>query len=282
MSGVPRFYHKLISSLALIALLLLGSCKIGPDYVRPPVQVEQTWLEAGDKRVDTAPAEYRNWWQAFKDPALNQLIDTAYRENLTLRIAGVRVLEARAQLGIVTGQLYPQTQQATGSLAQPGKPREPDCGHGVSAPRFRRPESLATQVGLTASWELDFWGKFRRAIQSADASLQATIADYDNVLVSLTADVANSYILMRTLEKRLAIANENVRIQTESLQIAQARFSGRHHLGTGRGTGQDHSGQHPGDYPHPGEPVAPDEKRPVACCWACRRRIWRICLRVRR
>ena len=78
----------------------------------------------------------------------------------------------------------------------------------------------------TASWELDFWGKFRRAIQSADASLQATIADYDNVLVSLTADVASNYILMRTLEKRLAIANENVRIQTESLQIAQARFSG--------------------------------------------------------
>ena len=84
----------------------------------------------------------------------------------------------------------------------------------------------SAQVGLTASWELDFWGKFRRAIQSADASLQATIADYDNVLVSLTADVATNYILMRTLEKRLAIANENVRIQTESLQIAQARFLG--------------------------------------------------------
>jgi NodT family efflux transporter outer membrane factor (OMF) lipoprotein len=73
---------------------------------------------------------------------------------------------------------------------------------------------------------MDFWGKFRRAIQSADSSLQASIADYDNVLVSLTADVATSYILMRTLEKRLAIANENVRIQTESLQIAEARFVG--------------------------------------------------------
>ena len=85
---------------------------------------------------------------------------------------------------------------------------------------------LQSQVGLTASWELDFWGKFRRAIESADASLLATVADYDNTLVSLTGDVANSYILIRTLEKRLTIANENVRIQRESLQIAEARFQG--------------------------------------------------------
>ena len=82
------------------------------------------------------------------------------------------------------------------------------------------------QVGLLAGWELDFWGKFRRNIQSAGASLEATIADYDNVLVSLTADVAKSYILIRTLEKRLEIAHRNVETQTESLQIAEARFKG--------------------------------------------------------
>ena len=200
---------------------------VGPDYVRPPVQVEQTWMDTADKRVQTAPADYKDWWQAFEDPALNQLIDTAYRENLTLRIAGVRVLEARAQLGIVTGQLYPQTQQATGSLQKERiSPGGVVSGSPQSSSSFGGLSLFQAQVGLTASWELDFWGKFRRAIQSADASLQATIADYDNVLVSLTADVANSYILMRTLEKRLAIANENVRIQTESLQIAQARFLG--------------------------------------------------------
>ena len=208
-------------------MLVLGCTMVGPDYVRPPVQVEQTWLDTGDKRVQTAPADYKDWWQAFKDPALNQLIDTAYRENLTLRIAGVRVLEARAQLGIVTGQLYPQSQQATGSLQkQRISPGGIVSGSPQSSSSFGGLSLLSAQVGLTASWELDFWGKFRRAIQSADASLQATIADYDNVLVSLTADVASSYILMRTLEKRLAIANENVRIQTESLQIAQARFLG--------------------------------------------------------
>jgi NodT family efflux transporter outer membrane factor (OMF) lipoprotein len=218
---------QLVGLAAGLAVLVMGCVMVGPDYVRPPVQVEQTWIDTADKRVHTAPADYKDWWQAFKDPALNQLIDSAYRENLTLRIAGVRVLAARAQLGIVTGQLYPQTQQATGSLQKERiSPGGVVTGSPETSSSFGGLSLLSAQVGLTASWELDFWGKFRRAIQSADASLQATMADYDNVLVSLTADVANSYILMRTLEKRLAIANENVRIQTESLQIAEARFSG--------------------------------------------------------
>ena len=111
-----RRVARLIGLVAGLAMLVQGCAMVGPDYVRPPVQVEQTWLDTADQRVQTASANYKDWWQAFKDPALNQLIDTAYRENLTLRIAGVRVLAARAQLGIVTGQLYPQSQQATGSL----------------------------------------------------------------------------------------------------------------------------------------------------------------------
>jgi NodT family efflux transporter outer membrane factor (OMF) lipoprotein len=212
---------RLIGLAAGLAILVLGCTMVGPDYVRPPVQVEQTWLDTGDKRVQTESANYKDWWQAFKDPALNQFIDTAYRENLPLRIAGVRVLEARAQLGVAVGSLYPQTQQGSGSYTRTR------IGEGsvdaVSASQFTFGQA---QVGLNASWELDFWGKFRRGVQSADASLQATIADYDNVLVSLTADVANSYITIRTLEKRLSIAKENVRIQTESLQIAEARFLG--------------------------------------------------------
>jgi NodT family efflux transporter outer membrane factor (OMF) lipoprotein len=218
---------RILPAVALLGILASGCTMVGPDYVRPPVKVEQTWLETADKRVRTTPADYKNWWQTFKDPALNQLVDTAYRENLTLRIAGVRVLAARAQLGVATGQLYPQTQQATGSLLKERlSPGQVITGSPGNSSSFGGLSLWQAQVGLTASWELDFWGKFRRAIQSADASLQATIADYDNVLVSLTSDVANSYILMRTLEKRLEIAHENVRLQTESLQIAQARFEG--------------------------------------------------------
>ncbi len=210
MMGIADYSLRTCLLLLTCAILVAGCAKVGPDYVRPETAVSQTWLEAGDQRLKTEPAEYRDWWKAFNDPTLNRLIDTAYRENLTLRIAGVRVLAAQAQLGIATGRLYPQTQQATGSVL---KEREsagtPIVGTGVSSPRFGGLSYWESQVGLTASWEIDFWGKFRRAIESADANLLASIANYDSTLVSLTGSVANFYITLRTVERRLNIARRN-------------------------------------------------------------------------
>src|SRR5207244_8148298 len=82
-----------------------------------------------------------------------------------------------------------------------------------------------SSIAAQASWELDFWGRIRRGIQSADASLLATLADYDNTLVTLTADVANTYIALRTAEERIRIAQENIDIQQQTLQIVEARFN---------------------------------------------------------
>ncbi len=207
-----------ICSVALVtAPLLFGCVKVGPDFVRPEVAVSPNWMEAGDKRVKSEAADYRNWWRAFNDPVLDRLIDRAYRENLTLRIAGVRVLEARAQLGIAVGELFPQTQQATGSVQYNRL-----SAAGVAP--IRSSGFIQSEIGVNASWELDFWGRFRRNIESADAIWLATVADYDSALVSLTADVANSYITIRTLEKRLEIARQNVETQKESLAIAEARL----------------------------------------------------------
>jgi NodT family efflux transporter outer membrane factor (OMF) lipoprotein len=211
------------SVLILLALLLAaaGCAKVGPDFAAPPVTVSPKWLDTADQRVNTSTEEYRAWWRVFNDPALDRLIDAAYRENLTLRLAGVRVLEARAQLGIATGNLYPQTQQAFGSVEKVRlSQRSPEAAPGREFGYYQ------SELGFTASWELDLWGKFRRAIESADADLLASIADYDNTLVSLTGDVANFYMLIRTLEKRLDIARQNVEIQKESLKIAEARFRG--------------------------------------------------------
>ncbi len=101
----------------LIFLFLLSGCaEVGPNFRQPESTVSSAWLEAGDPRVKTDPAEYKNWWQAFNDPVLDRLVDRAFQENLPLRIAGVRVLEARAQLGIAVGGFYPQNQQAFGSF----------------------------------------------------------------------------------------------------------------------------------------------------------------------
>jgi len=216
-----RAWGFTLGGILLAVCWLAAGCAVGPNYKPPPLATSDTWLEATDQRVSTEPAEYRAWWQTFKDPMLDRLIDKAYRQNLPLRQAGVRVLEARAQLGIARGQLFPQTQQAFGSLEfNRLSENAPDA---IRSPQV---SFFQSEIGARASWELDFWGKFRRAIQSADASLLAAVADYDSTLVSLTADVANSYILIRTLEKRLAIARQNVRLQRESLGIAEARFEG--------------------------------------------------------
>ncbi len=207
----------------LVVLLLASGCvKVGPDFVKPEATVRPNWLEAGEyKQVSTKAEDYRDWWRAFNDPVLDKLILTAYQENLPLRIAGVRVLAARAQLGVAVGGLYPQSQKGAGSLQKERlSDTSPLSGPGTSS------NFSTSQIGLSASWEIDFWGKFRRAVESADASLMAAVADYDNALVSLTGDVANSYISIRTLEKRLAIARQNVEVQKRSLQIATARWQG--------------------------------------------------------
>ncbi|MGC2423308.1 MAG: efflux transporter outer membrane subunit [Nitrospirota bacterium] len=216
-----RYPFIVISGVAAVLSLCAYGCMVGPNYKRPDVTVSQTWMESGDKRVSDSAADYRNWWKNFNDTTLNSLIDRAYRQNLSLQIAGVRVLEARAQLGIAAGKFFPQTQQATGSLTHVRTSQS-------AAQAFPPFEFTTDQIGASAIWELDFWGKFRRGIQSAGASWMATAADYDNALVSLTADVANSYINIRTLEKRILIARQNVETQKESLKIADAKF----HYGT--------------------------------------------------
>ena len=205
----------------LMAFLLLSSCTVGPDYVRPPTETAAQWSEAKDQRLKTTPTNDQDWWKTFNDPILNQLIDHALLENLTIRVAGLRVLEARAQLGFSIGNFYPQMQQVTGSLAQV------NLSHRASSAAYSNIFDYAqAQLGFTASWEIDFWGKFRRAIESADAGLQAAGADYNNALVSLIADAARAYITIRTLEKRLSIARQNVDTQKESLYIAKARYNG--------------------------------------------------------
>ena len=211
----------------LLALTVMGAgcTKVGPNYLRPSSKVSQEWLEISDKRVSKESREDREWWKVFNDPVIERLMSIAYSENLSLQIAGIRVLQARAQLGIAIGNEFPQMQQLTGALAY----------NRISehSPNLAQPVPAGTQFGYTqstvgfqASWEIDFWGKFRRAIESADANLFASIANFDNALVTLTADVASSYIQIRTLEERMRIARDNVVIQTESLGIADARFKG--------------------------------------------------------
>jgi NodT family efflux transporter outer membrane factor (OMF) lipoprotein len=195
--------------------------KVGPNYARPPAPVAEHWIDADDKRVRSDTEDDSHWWTVFNDPVLSDLVQTAYRQNLTLREAGFRVLQARASLGIAVGELFPQDQVMIGSYTRRGVSE--NVANRVATPK----RWFSTwDYGFGLAWELDFWGRFRRAIESADDTLDASIEEYDDVLVTLIGDVATNYVQYRTLEQQLVYARANVKLQTDILNIATARFKG--------------------------------------------------------
>ena len=192
---------------------------IGPDFKTPPAPLAEQWQDASNAAIDSSRQEYRTWWEVFDDPVLVQLVETAYRQNLDLLMAGVRVLQARAQLGLAIGELYPQQQLAVGGVSYNRIP-------GSIPYNIINNTYWQSMLGVQAGWEIDIWGKARRGVQSADQAYLASVAAYDDLLVTLTGDVASTYVQIRTLETRMAIARDNIVKQREAVQIAKNRFEG--------------------------------------------------------
>jgi NodT family efflux transporter outer membrane factor (OMF) lipoprotein len=207
---------------AVLLLLLLAGCAVGPDFAPPRAPVAASWLESSRKPVETKRQSYHEWWKVFRDPVLDRLIAMATDQNLTLLAAGTRVLQARAVLGIAIGELYPQQQQAIGTTTYNLRSRSDPTNVPVTASSNYWRDVL----GVSAVWEIDIWGKFRRGVESADSAYLASIATYDDVLVALVGDVARTYVGIRTLERQIAIARANVARQRKVLQIARDKFEG--------------------------------------------------------
>ncbi len=196
--------------------VLLVSCMVGPNYKEPKKPVPTHWLQT-NASVKETPIQDANWWEVFHDETLTTLIQKGYHCNLSLQSAGVRVLQTRAQLAQSVGNLYPQQQALVGNYTYQR------IGGGSLEGLLPQSFDLAS-LGFSASWELDFWGKYRRAILANDAEFLASIAAYDNALVTLTADIATTYIAIRTNEEFIKITKANIQLQTISLQIAQSRY----------------------------------------------------------
>lgn len=212
--GGARFGFPVATALTLA----LAGCKVGPNFKPLEVDVNKSWIDTGDAAIRLQPLEFDEWWTVFEDPVLDDLIARAYAQNLSLRVAGLRVLEARARRGIAAGLFFPQLQEfhvRTGAFQL--------SDNDPNALPLDKSFNL-TSVGFDAAWELDFWGKYRRGIESADAALLASVDDYDSVLVSLVGEVATNYIQLRAFERRLALARANVALQEQTLGIAEVRF----------------------------------------------------------
>ncbi len=200
----------LASSMRLLltggASLLFGACTVlGPDYQTPQVQEMANWHSASGGQQAASATDYRQWWNQLNDRVLNSLVEEALLKNPDVRIAGLRILEAQAQLGIAESLLSPQATVGTAEWLRTGKTR-------------------SYGAGFNLGWELDFWGKFQRGIEAADANYFATLAQYDDIQVLMIAQVAQLYVSIRTVEARLQIVRENARIQQRSLEITERLF----------------------------------------------------------
>ena len=218
----PAFIPKAtVTRMALLcAAFTLNACTtLGPDYQEPEVPWLDDWHTYLYGQISTPEQQSRVdlhfWWRLFDDAALNRLIELARQENPSLRIAGLRIMESRAQLGIAGSNLYPQLQQLGGAVDYVNTHRR-----GGALPNDD--QSLVNyQAGFNLGWELDFWGRFRRGIESADAAFFASIANQQDVQALLSAQVADLYFAYRTTELRISIARENAAIQKRSYEITE-------------------------------------------------------------
>jgi NodT family efflux transporter outer membrane factor (OMF) lipoprotein len=203
--------------LLALALTGLGGCKVGPNFARPAAPVATHWIDAPQDSAPAAP-DTAAWWRVFNDASLNGLIEDAYHNNFSLQVAAARILQAQAQLKVEIGELFPQQQVLGGGVQHERQSQATLIAPGLD------PILDTSQFGLSASWELDFWGKYRRAIEADRAAMLASVAAYDSALVSLTAGVASTYLNIRTLQQRIHVAQDNLKTQQESLRIARAQF----------------------------------------------------------
>lgn len=205
------------------ASVLLGGCTVGPKFHQPKLNTPNGYRGAPPLSgpAQSASAQPLRWEQVFRDPVLQKLIRTALAQNQDLEIAADRIEQARAALHLTNAQLYPdlnaQVNFTDQRLSQEGLPGDKVNGN---------PEGSATTGTANVAWEIDFWGRYRRAREASRASLLATIAAQQAVRVTLVAEVASAYFQLRAYDAELEAAEQSLAIRRQSLELTEAREKG--------------------------------------------------------
>jgi outer membrane protein, multidrug efflux system len=202
----------------LLLLVMLAGCAVGPDYQRPSLDTPKAWRLEDQEAKNVANTL---WWEQFQDPVLNGLIEEALKGNLDVKVAAARVEEYIGRYGFTRSALFPQI----GVGASVGGERLSEKGAVPLSPEIENPAPFQ-QIALSGSWEIDFWGKVRRATEAAKASLLATEENRRAVVLSLVAAVANGYVNLRDLDKQLEVAVATARSRKEWYEIFKLRFEG--------------------------------------------------------
>jgi len=197
-----------------IVLLLCAGCAVGPNYKKPtvPAPPEYRGLSADQAgKSDATSFGDQKWWDAFPDDTLRGLIQTTLKQNFDVRIAAARIMQARAQLGITRADQYPAVTAGVSTVNE----------RIAQSTRLPSIETSATQLSISMIWELDFWGRYRRATESARASLLAQEWAQRQVISSLVSDVASAYFQLRELDLELEISRQTLASRKDSLRLTQ-------------------------------------------------------------
>jgi len=208
--------------IAAAVFAVSGCAAVGPDYVAPELSVPDAWHLRIVEQVEQGPeAPLQNWWTVFDDPALNQLIERARSGNLDLQTAASRVKAARASLAITSGARLP----GLNAGGQTSRTRQSDDGWLAQvAPDDGFEAQNLYELALDASWEVDLFGRIRRSIESSQAQYESTLETERDVMVTLFAEVALTYIELREFQARLRYAAENIAVQQQALDLASERY----------------------------------------------------------
>src|SRR6267143_472070 len=205
----------------VISTILLAGCAVGPNYKRPQVAVPTQWTVAAARGTAATPIEKDDWWSSFQDPELNSLVERSAKQNLDLKLALERVQEARAARGVARSGYFPSIDGAASAtrnrqrIIVPAGPQKSAVIVPVEYNNF--------QGGFAAPWELDVFGGTRRRVQAANADMTAAEENRRDVLIILLGDVGRVYAQLRGFQRRLEIANKNIKTQQETLDLTSAR-----------------------------------------------------------
>lgn len=196
----------------------IGCIRVGPPYNSPTAPDYDEWTQASDPQISNSENDAHTWSSVFEDPRLQQLVDLAIDQNFSLKAAAWRIMQARAQLQIATGEFFPQTQQAFGSW------ESVHISRNAPNARFADRKFRNALLGFAMAWELDFWGRFRSGIDAAEFNFQASETDYFAVQLILTADIAKAYTSLSTFIDIRRVILENIRLQRRSMEIIYVRL----------------------------------------------------------
>jgi NodT family efflux transporter outer membrane factor (OMF) lipoprotein len=225
---VRQLQFQIIAAALLVPIvsLLSGCPAVGPNYRRPAAETPTAFKEPPPEGWKSAtPSDdigKGNWWEIFGDPDLSELEAQAIAANQNLKAAAQRVIEARANVTVARSNLYPFVSAAP-SVNRTRTSGTRPAAPGSSASAFT---SNSIVLPLDAAYQVDFWGQIRRTIESANALAQVSVADYENVLLTLESDVAQDYVALHFIDREKAILRDNIELQRRALELAQVRRNG--------------------------------------------------------